>query len=125
MFPLSCNKCYTVVGAVREPPLRGLSRFYANPVLQAREDLHGGHGQVVEAAREDADGQHSGGGEPVGRESKAHPAFCIISSLDAERYHLPPIQGYKYRFERNGGSLNKANPPPSSRDRALPDCSAA
>jgi len=27
----------------------------------------------------------------VGRESKAHPAFCIIPSLDAERYHLPPI----------------------------------
>jgi hypothetical protein len=40
----------------------------------------------------------------VGRESKAHPAFCIIPSLDGERYHLPPIQGYKYRFERNAGS---------------------
>ena len=59
----------------------------------------------------------------VGRESEAHPAFCIIPSIDAERYHLPPIQGYKYRFERNGGSLHKANPQPSSRDRALPDYS--
>jgi len=47
----------------------------------------------------------------------------FLKVLDAERYHLPPIQGYKYRFERNGGSLNKANPQPSSRDRALPDCS--
>jgi hypothetical protein len=58
----------------------------------------------------------------VGRESKAHPAFCLIPSLDAERYHLPPLQGYTYRFERNAGSLNKANPEPSSRDRALPNC---
>jgi len=40
----------------------------------------------------------------VGRESKVHPAFCIILSLDAKRYHLPPIQGYKYRFKRNGGA---------------------
>jgi hypothetical protein len=55
----------------------------------------------------------------VGRESEAHPAFCVIPSLDAERYHLPPLRGYKYRFEHNGGSLNKANPQPSSRDRAL------
>jgi hypothetical protein len=52
-------------------------------------------------------------GRAVGRESKAPPAFCIIPSIDAERYHLPPIQGYKYRFERNGESLNKANPQPS------------
>jgi hypothetical protein len=37
----------------------------------------------------------------VGRESKAHPAFCIIPSLDAERYHLPPIQGF-YRYVRSG-----------------------
>jgi len=35
----------------------------------------------------------------VGRESEAHPAFRIIPSPDAERYHLPPIQGYKYRFD--------------------------
>ena len=56
----------------------------------------------------------------VGRESKAHPAFCIISSLDPESYHLPPIQGDKYRFERNGSSLNKAKPQSSSRDRASP-----
>jgi hypothetical protein len=41
---------------------------------------------------------------------KRIPPFCIIPSLDAERYHLPPIQGDKYRFERNGGSLYKANP---------------
>ena len=61
------------------------------------------------------------GRRAVGRESKAHPAFCIIPSLDAERYHLPPIQGCKYRCERNGG-LNKANPQLSSRDRDLPDC---
>ncbi|MGD0972091.1 MAG: hypothetical protein ABSA04_11950 [Desulfobaccales bacterium] len=27
----------------------------------------------------------------VGRESEAHPAFSIISSLDFQRYHLPPI----------------------------------
>ena len=58
----------------------------------------------------------------VGRESEAHPAFRIISSPDAERYHLPPIPDYEYRFEHNGGSLNKANPQPSSPDRALPDC---
>ena len=37
----------------------------------------------------------------VGRESKAHPAFYIVSSLDAERYHLLPLQGDKYCFERN------------------------
>jgi hypothetical protein len=49
-------------------------------------------------------------GRAVGRESKAHPAFCIIASPDAERYQLPPIQGYTFRFERSGGSLNKANP---------------
>ena len=48
----------------------------------------------------------------VGRESAAHPAFHILPSPDAERYHLPPIQGDKYRFERNGGSLNKASPQP-------------
>ena len=60
---------------------------------------------------------------PVGRESEAHPAFCIIPSLYTERYHLPPIPGYKYRFEHNDESLNKANPQPSSRNRALPDCS--
>jgi hypothetical protein len=58
-----------------------------------------------------------------GRESEAHAAISIIPSLSCERYHLPPIQGCKYHFERNGGSLNKANPQPSSRDRALPDCS--
>jgi hypothetical protein len=34
-----------------------------------------------------------------------HPAFDIIPSPDAEGYPLPPIQGYKCRFERNGGSL--------------------
>ena len=60
--------------------------------------------------------------QPVGWESEAHPALTIIPSLNLKRYHLPPIQGYKYRFERNGGSLNKANSQPSSRDRALPDC---
>jgi hypothetical protein len=58
----------------------------------------------------------------VGRESKAHPAFCINPSPDAERYHLPPIQGDKYRFEHNGGSLNKANLQPSSRDRKERTC---
>jgi hypothetical protein len=60
--------------------------------------------------------------QSVGRESEAHPAFSIIPSLDLERYHLPPIPGYKYHFERNDGSLNKANPQPSARDHALPDC---
>jgi hypothetical protein len=42
--------------------------------------------------------------EPVGRESGAHPAVRLILSPDAERHHPPPIQGYKYRFEPNGGS---------------------
>jgi hypothetical protein len=49
----------------------------------------------------------------VGRESEAHPAFGIIPSLDLERYHLPPIQGHKYRIARIGKSLNKANLRPS------------
>ena len=48
----------------------------------------------------------------VGRESEAHPAFGIIPSPDAERYHLPPIQGYKCRVPRIDESLNKANPQP-------------
>ena len=56
----------------------------------------------------------------VGRESEAHPAFSIIPSPEAERRLLPPIHGDKYRFERNGGSLNKANPPPLSGDCVLP-----
>jgi hypothetical protein len=43
----------------------------------------------------------------VGRESEAHPAFGIILSPDAERYHLPPTHGYKYRIVRNGESLNR------------------
>ncbi len=30
--------------------------------------------------------------EPVGRESEAHPAFNIISSLNFERYHLRPFK---------------------------------
>jgi hypothetical protein len=60
-------------------------------------------------------------GRKAGKQSASH--LCIIPSLYAERYRLPPIQGYKYRFERNGRSLNKAIPQPSSRDPALPDCS--
>jgi hypothetical protein len=51
----------------------------------------------------------------VGRESKAHPAFLHHFISDAERHHLPPLHGYNYRFGRNDGSLNKANPQPSSR----------
>jgi hypothetical protein len=50
--------------------------------------------------------------EAVGRESEAHPAFRIISSPDAERHHLPPPQGHKYRIVRNCESLSKANPQP-------------
>jgi hypothetical protein len=48
------------------------------------------------------------GARAVGRESKAHPAFCIIPSPDAERHHLPPTQGYKWRIGRNGEGLNRA-----------------
>jgi hypothetical protein len=51
--------------------------------------------------------------QPVGRESEAHPAISIIPSLDFERYHLPPIQGYKCRVPRIGESLNTAKPRPS------------
>ena len=51
--------------------------------------------------------------KPVGRESEAHPAISIIPSLDFERYHLPPIQGYKCRVPRIDESLNTANPRPS------------
>jgi hypothetical protein len=57
----------------------------------------------------------------VGRESKAHPAFRIIASPDAEGERPPPVQGYKCRFEPNGGSLNKGNPqiyPPDRSNRA-------
>ncbi|MFZ0051160.1 MAG: hypothetical protein WAK96_05255, partial [Desulfobaccales bacterium] len=46
----------------------------------------------------------------VGRESEAHPADSIIPSLDCERYHLPPIQGYKCWIPRIGESLNTAYP---------------
>jgi len=60
----------------------------------------------------------SKGRRAVGRESKAHPALCIILSIDAERYHPPPNQGYKYRFELNDGSLNKGNPRPSPPGRS-------
>ena len=49
----------------------------------------------------------------VGRESEAHPAISIIPSLDFERYHLPPIQGYKCRVPQIDESLNTANPRPS------------
>ena len=45
----------------------------------------------------------------VGRESGPHPAFSIIPSLNLERYHLPPIQGHKYRVARIGESWNTAN----------------
>jgi hypothetical protein len=51
--------------------------------------------------------------QPVGRESAAHPAFGIIPSLYFERYHLPPIQGYKCPVPRIDESLNMANPPPA------------
>ena len=51
--------------------------------------------------------------QPVGRESEAHPAFSIIPSLDCERYHLPPMQGYKCRVLRVGESLNTQAQPRS------------
>ncbi len=50
---------------------------------------------------------------PVGRENEAHPAISIIPSLDYERYHQPPIQGYKCRVPQIDESLNTANPQPS------------
>ena len=53
--------------------------------------------------------------EPVGRESEAHPAISIsiIPSLDFERDHLPPMQGYKGRVPRSAESWNTAKPRPS------------
>jgi len=39
----------------------------------------------------------------VGRESKAHPAFCLILTPDAERYRLPPIPGYNAISQSIGG----------------------
>jgi hypothetical protein len=66
--------------------------------------------------------QSLGSWRAVGRESEAHPAFRIIPFPDAERHHLPSTQGYKYHLVGNGENLNKANPPPSPPDRALPDC---
>ncbi|MGO9622737.1 MAG: hypothetical protein ACLPT6_15190, partial [Desulfobaccales bacterium] len=45
-----------------------------------------------------------------GRESEAHPAISIIASLDCERYHLPPIQGYKCYIPSIGASMNAAYP---------------
>jgi len=61
----------------------------------------------------------------VGLESKAHPAVRIISSPDAERYLLPPTQGYQYHIAGNAESLDKANPQSSSQDCTLPDCSGS
>ncbi len=46
----------------------------------------------------------------VGRESEAHPAISIIASLDCERYHLTPIQGYKCYIPSIGESMNAAYP---------------
>jgi glycosyltransferase involved in cell wall biosynthesis len=46
--------------------------------------------------------------ESVGRESVAHPAFSIISSLYFERYYLPPILTlYKCRIPPIGERLNR------------------
>jgi len=50
MFVLSCNKCHADVGAVREPPLQGLSLFYPNLVLGSLKKTDLGYGERIFAA---------------------------------------------------------------------------
>jgi hypothetical protein len=70
----------------------------------------GGNGEVWIAQNSKG---HKAAIKPVGRESEAHPAISIIPSLDFERYHLPPNQGYKCSVPQIDESLNTANPRPS------------